>query len=180
METLQFRRVTRDVEDVHFECGKESINEYVKNSYFPTIIQQAYAYSIMKDNIILGYYQILFREIELTDFPEDISEYEDGIKNGKISSLHIRFIAIDRLYQRHKIGTATLKTIIKDVKELANQWPVRVITIDAATELHKWYEEMGFIDMEKNTPGQDGVTVAMYLDCHRFASELNNYVGSMV
>lgn len=180
MGILQFKMVTRDVENIHFECGKGTINEYVKNSYFQTIIQHAYTYSILNKNIILGYYQILFREIELTDFPDDISEYDDSIKDGKISSLHIRFIAVDELYQRHKLGTATLKTIMKDVTELAKQWPVRVITIDATLEYHDWYKRMGFVDMKKNTPGQDGVTISMYFDCHRFANELNGYIESMV
>lgn len=180
MGTLQFRKVTRNVEDIHFECGKESINEYVKNSYFPTILQHAYAYSIMKGDIILGYYQILFREIELTDFPDDISEYEDSIKDGKISSVHIRFIAIDKKYQRNDLGTATLKTIIKDVSELAKHWPIRVITLDATLELHDWYEDMGFVDMKNNTPGQEGVSTAMYFDCHCFPSELNEYIEDMV
>lgn len=179
MGTLHFRKVTKDIENTKFKCGKESIDEYVKNSYFPTIIQHAYAYSIMKDDIILGYYQILFREIELTDFPEDISEYEDGIKDGKISALHIRFIAIEKSYQGHKIGTATLKTIIKNVRELADYWPVRVITIDATLDHYEWYKRMGFLDMKENSPGQDGVTIAMYLDCHKFERELNEYIKNI-
>lgn len=180
MGTLQFRKVTRNVEDIHFECGKESINEYVRNSYFPMIIQHAYAYSIMKDDIILGYYQILFKEIELTDFPDDISEYSDSIKDGKISTLHIRFIAIDEMYQKKRLGTATLKTIIKDVLELTKQWPIRVISIDATPDHYEWYKKMGFVDMKKNTLGQDGVSIAMYFDCHRFSVELNEYIEDMV
>lgn len=180
MGTLLFKKVTRDVENIQFECGVGSINEYVRNSYFPTILQHAYTYSIMKDNKILGYYQVLFREIELTDFPDDIAEFESLIKDGKISSLHIRFIAIDELYQNHRIGTSTLKIIIKNVEELAKQWPIRVITIDARIDLYEWYKRMGFSDMKNNTPGQDGVTIAMYFDCMKYERELNDYIESII
>ena len=34
--------------------------------------------------------------------------------------------------------------------------------------------------MTKNTTGQEGVSIAMYFDCHRFASELNEYIEDMM
>ena len=179
MGTLQFKRVTQAVEEQPFDCGMESINEYVRNSYFPTITQQAYAYSIMASNRILGYYQVMFREIELDDFPEDISDYYDcNVKDEKISAVHIRFIAVDEKFQRHKIGTSTLQTIIKDIEELANAWPIRVVTIDARIDLVGWYEKHGFLKMKKNTVGQDMATVAMYFDCVKYSDELQEYVES--
>lgn len=175
MGILEIKRVTKAVEHTSFECGVDSIDDYIRDSYFPMIIQHAYAYSVMSNGKVLGYYQVLFREIELTDFPDDISEFDASIKDGKISSVHIRFIAVDTEYQKNKIGTSTLKVIIKDVEELAERWPIRVITIDARVELHDWYKKMGFVDMENNKQGQDGVTVAMYFDCMKFADELKSY-----
>ena len=68
MGNLQYRKVTREVENTSFTCGVPSIDEYVKNSYYPTIVQQAYGYSISGRGIVLGYYMIMFREIELDDF----------------------------------------------------------------------------------------------------------------
>lgn len=46
MGNLQYRKVTREVEDTSFTCDIPSIDEYVKNSYYPTIVQHAYGYSI--------------------------------------------------------------------------------------------------------------------------------------
>ena len=37
MGNLQYRKVTREVEDTSFTCGIPSIDEYVKNSYYPKI-----------------------------------------------------------------------------------------------------------------------------------------------
>ena len=43
METLEFERVTQEVETCCFDCGVDSINEYVRESYYPMILQHAYA-----------------------------------------------------------------------------------------------------------------------------------------
>lgn len=175
MGLLQFKRVTRDVESNSFDCGIKSINEYVKESYFSSITQQAYAYGIFSEGLLLGYYQIFFREINLTDFPDEMSDYFSEINDNKISSLHIHFIAIQKEYQRNKIGSSTIKVIIQGVKELSENWPIRVITLDSRNELVEWYKKEGFKIMKNNTFGQDGVSVAMYLDCFRFADDLEEY-----
>lgn len=180
MATLQFRRVTQQVESLSFDCGVNSINNYVKNSYYPLITQQAYAYSITCEKVLLGFYQIMFREIRLDDLPDDVSEYDSGIKDGFVSAAHIRYIAIDKRFHRHKIGTGTLRSIIKEVDLFSESWPIRVITIDARSDLVNWYKEEGFIELKRNTDGQDGTTVAMYFDCMKFSDELEAYIDSMV
>lgn len=180
MGTLQFKRVTQSVELIPFDCGIASINNYVKSSYYPTIVQHAYAYSVMYGDKILGYYMVHFRDIEIDGFPEEISDYNPGVKDDKVSAVHIKFIAIDEKYQGKKIGTSVLKIIIKNVEELANSWPIRIITIDARSDLVEWYKRQGFEQMKKNTPGQDGVTEAMYYDCMKFADELAEYTKNVV
>lgn len=158
MGKLQFIEVDNKVEDAIFACGIESINNYIRESYYPHIVQNAYTYSIMYKDIILGYYQIMFREIKLEDFPEEISDYSTEINNSKLSAVHIRFIAIDEKYQKNWIGTAVLHTIIEKVRQLSIFWPIRVITIDAKLDLIGWYSEIGFNKMIHNTAGQDGTT----------------------
>jgi hypothetical protein len=177
MGTLLFEKVTADVEKTSFDCGIGSINEYVKESYYPAIVQHAYAYSIMDvKHKILGYYQVLFREIEINDFPDDIADYDPEIKGGTISSIHIRFIAIDKKYHKHGIGTSSLRVIIKNIMEVTEFFPIRVITIDARSDLIEWYRKLGFQEMIKNTVGQEGITKAMYFDCLRYVDELNIYL----
>lgn len=172
MGKLLFEKVTKDIETIDsssFDCGVDSINGYIRESYYPTIFQEAYAYSISTKSstgkLLLGYYQILFREIELDDFPEEVADYYTPIKDGKISSLHIRFIAIDKKYQRNDIGTKSLEAIIKIIKDLAKDFPIRVITIDAELHLVKWYEKLGFFKMIRNSESQEGYTQAMYYNC---------------
>ena len=176
METLEFKKITRSVEDNPFECGVASINEYVKNSYYQLLIQHAYTFSIMREKTVVGYYQVIFRDIELDKFPEDISDYSSSdIKGNKITAVHIRYIAIDKQYQKRNIGTAVLKVIIKKCLKLSEEWPIRVITIDALNNLVDWYSKAGFKKMQRNTGGQDNVTTAMYFDCMIHSKELEEY-----
>lgn len=177
MGTLQFRKITKSLEDISFDCGVESINDYVRESYYPVLTQHAYTFSVMNGDIVLGYFQILFREIELEDFPEEISEYDPEIKRT-ISAIHIRYIAIDKKYQRKRIGTTTLQAIIKNVESLAELWPIRVITLDAMVHLVPWYMQVGFVKMKTNTLGQDGVSDAMYFDYMKHADELAEFMES--
>ena len=45
MGKLQFIEVDNKVEDTTFDCGIESINNYIRESYYPHIIQNAYTVS---------------------------------------------------------------------------------------------------------------------------------------
>lgn len=179
MEELQFKRVTRSVEYGVFDCGVPSINEDVKHSYYSHIFQHAYAYSLVVREKTLGYFQIMFRDVELKDFPEDISEYEPEVKENTISVVHIRFIAVDKNYQNKGIGQSILDSIIMQVNKLAERWPIRIITIDARWDLVNWYTKSGFRPMIHNKEGQDGVTKAMYMDCMRYEKEISEYLEDM-
>lgn len=37
MGTLEFKRIMRDVKEQEFDCGVESINNMIKESYYPFI-----------------------------------------------------------------------------------------------------------------------------------------------
>lgn len=69
--------------------------------------------------------------------------------------------------------------MIKRIQDLGNNWPIRLITIDARENLVKWYEELEFVRMKVNSSGQDGVTVAMYYDCGKYEKELQEYLENM-
>lgn len=68
MGTLEFKRIMRDVKEQEFDCGVESINNMIKESYYPFITQHAYTYSIYYEKYLIGYIQILLRDIMLYSF----------------------------------------------------------------------------------------------------------------
>lgn len=180
MAELDFRMVTNTVQNDSFDCGVESINAFVKDSYYPSIAQHAYAYNVIGGGKSLGYIQFLFRDVELDCFPDDIAEVDTGVKENVLTALHIRFLAIDKKYQKKKIGTAVLRTAISKIEQLAENWPISMITIDARADLVQWYEKEGFKCMKKNTPGQNGYMVAMYYSCIRHPELLQAYFEEML
>lgn len=96
MGALDFKQVTKEVESQDFDCGVQSINKYIKESYYALLAQHGYAFSIVAMNRTLGYIQVLFRDVQLDYFPDEISEIIPEVKNGTLSAVHIRFIAIEK------------------------------------------------------------------------------------
>lgn len=184
MAQLYFELISRSSQaDKKWDCGNETINQYVYDSYFPALAQHAYAYNIYTYNkkgieVSLGYIQILFRDVELDYFPSDISDIDPCIKETGLPAIHIRYLAIDKKYQHKAIGTQALNTMIKKIQELSKEWPICMITIDSRQELVKWYEKVGFRVMKKNWPGQDGYNVGMFYKCINKEEELYNYMTS--
>ena len=118
MSKISLKLLTKNTVNNQFECGVESINQYVKNAFYPLLLQQAYTYTIESNNIVLGYVQIMFKTVKLTDFPEEISEYyDDTLIVDKIVTMHIKYLAIDTKYQKKQIGTSALRSIIKIIEK---------------------------------------------------------------
>lgn len=64
---------------------------------------------------------------------------------------------------------------MKKCRNLADNWPVRVITIDANVDLVEWYKKFGFHEMPCNVGGQEGVTTPMYYAFTTYNRELSEY-----
>ena len=174
MSKLTYRLLQQDVNPDDFDCGIDSINEYVYCSYLATLLQHGYAYQIEYKNKIIGYYMITINHILLEDCNDEIADYTSGLSNY-IYSIEIKYLAIHRNYQRKGIGTEVLKSIIKGIKDFLYRIPFRLITIDARNDYIQWYKRFGFIECSKNSIGQEGYTTRMYLDCLQHEEELKKY-----
>lgn len=178
MSQLQICRLPKDVTAGQFTCGVESIDDMVYRSYFTTILQHAYAYEVSSKNIVLGYYMIVFQNINLDEYPEEISEYKDLLEYG--TSAYIKYIAVDKRYQGHKIGTSILDQIIKRVFTLAADWPIRLITLDAIRDKYDWYKRMGFKALDESKLAAGDFTIAMYMDCINSKKDIEDYIERQV
>lgn len=178
MSKLRFGLLEADVTEGMFDCGVASINEYVVHSYLATLLQHGYAYQIFYEKIVIGYYMITFSHIRIEDCPEAISDFTSGLSDF-LYSVEIKYLAIDKRYQKRKIGTNVLASIVKSIKDCAQVFPIRLITIDARVDLVRWYEKMGFVQFPSNVENQNGYTVKMYIDCLLRQKELEEYIESV-
>lgn len=67
MAGLKIEKITRDIED--FDCGVKSINEYVSEAYYALLAQIAYTYSVVYRDKVVGFYMIMFGQVNLGKFP---------------------------------------------------------------------------------------------------------------
>lgn len=178
MSNLTYRFLQSEIKDGEFDCGVESINQYVVRSFLATLLQHGYAYQILYNEKVIGYYMITFNHIMLEDCPEAISDYTSGL-NDFLYCLEIKYLAIDKVYQKKGIGTIVLPTIIKCIKDYAVRFPIRLITIDARVDYIDWYKKMGFEELPINPKWQDGYTKKMYIDCMIHQKELEEYIDSI-
>lgn len=179
MSKMTYKLLQCDVKQDDFDCGVESINKYVYESYWATLLQHGYAYQIEYDSRIIGYYMITINHMMLEDCDEKISEYSSGLSNY-IYTVEIKYLAIRKNLQGKKIGTAVLKSIIKSIKDYLYYIPFRLITIDARDDYIRWYESLGFIKCPVNSAGQDGYTTKMYLDCILNEEKIKEYQDMII
>ena len=169
MEQPKIKRVTEGVQNTKFDCGDEYINNLIKNSYYPSLLNKVCTYEVEVGSEIIGYCMYCFNEVVVEQFPNDFSGHEydleaTGIKKT-VTVVHIVFLAIDLKYQKQGNGEKLLGGLIKLFDDLAKKYPIQAITLDSKLKLVKWYEKSGFRVMRTNKKEQAGITEYMYLTC---------------
>lgn len=176
MSKISIERLRQDVQLEEFDCENASLNEQIVESYFPTLLQYAYAYRVIVDDRVVAYYMIKFKTIHMDIAPDEIAEYTTSIVND-CSAIHIKYIAVDKMYKNHGIGTYILKTIVAQALRLAQQFPISLVTLDALSDKYEWYIKRGFKafsekELQKNEP-----TIQMFMKCILDMDTVNNYVA---
>lgn len=163
MAILKYSMMDKDVPEGTFICGNNSIESLISSTYYATLLQQAYGYKVIWNDIIVGYYMIYPKKINF-DVMESIEgdEYNSGVVDC-YNAVHIGYLAIDKTYQGNHIGTYVLKGIISSINIICKSVPFRMITIDALGVYHDWYQKIGFRDIP-NSKNNDDI-IPMYMDC---------------
>lgn len=174
MGKLEIKKLNHDVINGVFDCGNDSINRQIEESYFPTLLQYSYAYEVSVSNCVVGYYMIKFRTIKFELLPVELKDYYSSLIKD-CCALHINYIAIDKKFQGRKIGTNVLKIIIAQVVNICNQWPITIITLDALKEKYEWYKKIGFLAFSEEDVASKDITIPMYISCILNKEAVNNY-----
>ncbi|MDO4343711.1 MAG: GNAT family N-acetyltransferase [Eubacteriales bacterium] len=159
-----------------FDCGNNSINALIVESYYATILQHAYGYTAIVNGQVVGIYMLKFMKIVLEQGPECLSDYKSDICNDCFS-VHIKYIAVQVGEQGKGLGRLILKYIITEVMKLCQNWPVRLITLDALKEKYEWYRSIGFVAFNEEDQKDNDSTIKMYLDCLLDKELVDSYVS---
>lgn len=179
MAKLKISMIAEEIPIDRFDCGNQSINSLVSKSYFPTILQHAYAYSFSYDHTILGYYMLVFKQIPLDKCPEDVAEYRSDLFDS-CYSVHIEYIAVNKCFQNRGIGHNILRMVAKNVFSLCRHLPIRLITLDALKDKYSFYKNLGFTALNDSDMDNESSTIFMYQDCLLRKETVNNYIDQFV
>lgn len=160
MADLTIRLIESEPYD--FDCGKVGINDMVRDAYQSTLLQFAYAYEVLYDTTIVGYYMITFKKIDLANMPDEFTEYSSNLEN--CFSLHLRFITINKPFQQKGLGKLVMGIFLSEANELIKRVPIRIVTLDATPDNVKWYTQYGFKEFDYDPPTKNGYIVQMYKD----------------
>lgn len=177
MAELSFQKIEKEIKS--FDCGNDSINRQIKEAYFPHILKLAYTFQVSCKGKIVGYYMIKFLNIRISDCPEPIESYYVS-EFDKCCVFHIGFLAVDKEFQKHGIGSAVLRTLIADAKRLSKQYPLLLITIDALKEKYEWYRQKGFRAFDERDQENNETTIRMYIDCVEDRDIISRYAEEIL
>lgn len=133
-----------------FDCGKELLNNYLKNIAGQDIRRKLSACFVLAEketNNIQGYYTLSNNSIPLSSFPEPIKKKLPNSYDSIPTTLLGR-LAIDKNYQRKGFGKILLIDALKRSYELSKEigsFAVVVDPIDKEAEL--FYEKYDFIKL---------------------------------
>ena len=145
IELLESKHVRSD-----FDCGKDLLNNYLKNIAGQDIKRKLSACFIIAEkgtNNIQGYYTLSNSSIPLSSFPQRIRKKLPG-SDGSIPATLLGRLAVDRSSQGKGIGKILLIDALKRAYEISMEigsFAVVVDPIDKDAEL--FYEKYGFIKL---------------------------------
>jgi len=145
IELLDKKHILND-----FDCGKELLNNYIKNQAGQDIkrkLSACFVYADNETNCIQGYYTLSNNSIPLYSFPEQIKRKLPQSYNSIPATLLGR-LAIDKNFQGKGLGKILLIDALKrsyGISKEIGSFAVVVDPIDREAEL--FYEKYDFIKL---------------------------------
>lgn len=133
-----------------FDCGKELLNNYLKNQAGQDIKRKLSACFVLIDtesNLIQGFYTLSSSSVSLNSFPEHI-QLKLPRSYSSIPTTLLGRLAIDKRYQGKRIGEIILIDALKrsyENSQIIGSYAVVVDPIDE--QAAKFYQKYGFIQL---------------------------------
>ena len=127
-----------------FKCGKNSLDLFIrKHALMNQRADSSRTYVVHLNNVVMGYYSLVFSSIKLEDAPTSI-QAEMPPKYPVPVMLFARF-AVDRKMQGRGIGTALLKDAFLRTVEASEIGGLAAILVDAIDDkMVAFYQNYGF------------------------------------
>lgn len=119
-----------------FDCGKELLNNYLKNQAGQDVKRNLTACFVLSDhdnNMIKGYYTLSNSSIPLISFPEDLRK-KLPMSYASIPATLVGRLAIDKTHQGKGIGKILLLDALKRSYEVSKEIASFAVVVDPIDE----------------------------------------------
>lgn len=132
-----------------FDCRNDTMSNYLKQSAYCNHIEfEENTTLTLRDGELVGYFTLKMETIDLPSY--------------SYPTLEIRRLAVGRDYQSSGIGV-----IITDyIDQVAKQFNIRYLTVDALSEYKEWYMNRGFSILSEEDIITESPTIYMYKDLY--------------
>jgi GNAT superfamily N-acetyltransferase len=141
VEKLAFYHQVHD-----FKCGKNSLDLFIRK--YALVNQRAdssQTYVVHQDNVVAGYYSLVFSSIKQEDSPVAIQASMPP--NYPVPVMLFARFAVDRKMQGRGIGTALLKDAFLRTVEASEIGGLAAILVDAIDDkMVAFYQNYGFME----------------------------------
>jgi len=128
-----------------FDCGKESLNHYLKRVALTNTAAgtaRTYVTTSSEEAVVIGYYSLAAGSVEKAAVPERVSR---GTPNHPISVVLLARLAVDRRFQGNGMGKALLRDALIRAMAAAEVVGVRAVLVHAKDkEAARFYTQFGF------------------------------------
>lgn len=130
-----------------FDCGRAEQNQYFQK--FAELDQKqgtSVTYLLLVKGKQAGFATITMDEIQLA-WKKEIPE---GVRFSRLPAVKLAQTGVDKSYAGQGLGQLLVSFAIRKAKELSEEVGCRFVTLDAKTDLVKWYAYQGFKENEKD------------------------------
>jgi GNAT superfamily N-acetyltransferase len=129
-----------------FRCGENSLDLFIrKHALKNQNADSSQTYVVHRDNVVIGYYSLVFSEMKLDNCPEEIRK--DMPSAFPVPVMRFARFAVLKSEQSRGIGKALLKDAFVRTISAAQIAGLRAIVVDALNDrMVETYKNLGFIE----------------------------------
>jgi len=138
-------RLSREYDRTAFDCGEESLNEYLRRfagQHADKDISRTYIAVQPPSRIVLGYYSLCSGSIDFQHLPPEVSR---KLPRYPLPTAHLARLAVDRSCQGKGLGGLLILDALRRIIRVAEEIGICAVTVDALhREARDFYLKFGF------------------------------------
>jgi len=140
-DILQVEKLTTEHVTKPFKCTEHALNDWLKRYALKNqIVDSTLTYVLLRGNVIIAYYSLVYGEIALEECPPDV---RSGMPpQFSVPIIKIARLAVDKREERQGLGQALMKDAFVRILGAAEIAGLRAVVIDALNDRAKeWYQK---------------------------------------